>query len=65
MSSRQTDDIKALLEWLGSLQIEISEKSISNKWTDTEISVTPAPMKVIGQENGQVGLLKNMVLDPG
>ena len=29
------------------------------------MSVAPAPMKVIGQENGQVGLLKNMVLDPG
>ena len=29
------------------------------------MSVAPALMEVIGQENGQVGLLKNMVLDPG
>ena len=31
------------------------------------MSVAPAPasMEVIGQENGQAGLLKNMVLDPG
>jgi len=29
------------------------------------MSVAPAPMEVIGQENGQIGLLKNMVLDPG
>ena len=28
------------------------------------MSVAPAPMEVIGQENSQVGLLKNMVLNP-
>ena len=66
-SSRQTDDIEALSEWLESLQIEALEESTSNKWTDTEMSVapTPASIEVIGQENGQAELLKNMVLDPG
>ena len=29
------------------------------------MSVAPAPIEVIGQENGQAGLLKNMVPDPG
>ena len=52
ISSRQTDDIEALSERLGSLQIEASEESTSNKWTNTEMSVAPAPMEVIGQENG-------------
>ena len=65
MSSRQTDNIETLLEWLGSLQIEISEESTSDKQTDTEMLVAPAPMEVIGQENGQAGLPKNMVPDLG
>ena len=67
MSSRQTDNIEALSEWLGSLQIEALEESTSNEWTDIEMSVTlaPAPMEVIGQENNQAGLLKNIVPDPG
>jgi len=53
-SSRQTDNIEALLERLESLQIETSEESISDEQTDTEMSVAPAPalMEVIGQENG-------------
>ena len=29
-----------------------------------EMSVAPAPMAVTSQENIQVGLLKNIVLDP-
>ena len=54
-------------EWLGFLQIKALEESTSDKQTDIEMSVVPAPvpMEVIGQENGQTGLLKNMVLDPG
>ena len=67
MSSRQTDNIEALSEWLGSLQIKALEESTSNEWTDIEMSVAlvPAPMEVIGQENNQAGLLKNIVPDPG
>ena len=52
MSSRWTDNIEALSEQLGSLQIEASEESTSDEWTDTEMSVAPAPIEVIGQENG-------------
>ena len=65
-SSRQTDNIETLSERLGSLQIKASEESTSNERTDTEMSVAPAPapMEVIGQENGQAGLPKNMVPDP-
>ena len=53
-------------EQLGSLQIEASEESTSDKQTDTEMSVAlaPAPIEVIGQENSQAGLPKNMVPDP-
>jgi len=29
------------------------------------VAPAPVPMEVIGQENGQAGLLKNMVPDPG
>ena len=66
-SSRQTDNIEALSEQLGSLQIKALGKSTSNKQTDTEISVALAlaPMEVIGQENGRTGLPKNMIPDPG
>ena len=63
-SSRQIDNIEALSEQLGFLQIEASEESTSDKQTDTEISVASAPMEVIGQENSQTGLPKNMVPDP-
>ena len=64
-SSRQTDNIEALSEQLGSLQIKALEESTSDKQTDIEISVALAPMEVIGQENGQTGLPKNMIPDPG
>ena len=64
-SSRWTDDIEALSERLGSLQIETSEESTNDKWTDKEMLVAPALIEVISQENSQVGLLKNMVLDLG
>jgi len=29
------------------------------------VALAPAPMEVIGQENNQAGLLKNIVPDPG
>ena len=50
MSSRQTDNIEVLSESLGSLQIAY-EASMNDKQTDTEISVTLAPMVVTGQKN--------------
>jgi len=64
MSSRRTNDIEALSEQLGSLQI-VEEASTSNEQTDTEISEAPAMIAEISQENGQAGLPKNMVPDPG
>jgi len=41
------------------------EASTSIKQTDTEMSEAPAMMAEISQENGQAGLPKNIVLDPG
>jgi len=38
---------------------------MDDEWTDTEMSVAPAPVVVTSQENVQAGLPKNMVLDPG
>ena len=65
MSSRQTDDIEALSERLGSLQIT-EEASDEYKQTTTEnMSTAPVPIVGISQENGQAGLPKNMVPDPG
>ena len=43
MSSRRTNDIKVLLEQLGSLQIT-EEASTSDERTDTEMSVAPVTM---------------------
>ena len=64
MSSRQTNDIKVLLERLGSLQIT-EEASTSSEQRDIEMSVALAGTAGISQENGQTGLPKNMVPDPG
>ena len=62
MSSRRTDNIKALSEKLGSLQI--TEEALSNnKQTDTKMSGTPVPAAI--SKNIQAGMLKNMVLNPG
>ena len=59
------NDIKALSERLGSLQIT-EETSDEYKQTTTEyMSTALAPMAGISQENGQAGVPKNMVLDPG
>ena len=62
MSSRRTDNIKALSEWLGFLQI-MNEASEEYKQIDTEMSRVPAP--VIVNNNIQVTIPKNIVLDPG
>jgi len=64
MSLRRTNNIEALSEQLGSLQIT-EEASTSDKQTDTEILTASATMAEISQENRQAGLLKNIVLDPG
>jgi len=64
MSSRRTNNIEALSERLGSLQI-MEEASTSDKQTDTEMSAVPATMAGTSQENKQAGLPKNMVPDPG
>jgi len=51
MSSRRTNDIEALSERLGSLQI-MEEASDKYKQTTTEeISVAPAPAAVTNSEN--------------
>ena len=64
-SSRWTDDIKALSEWLGSLQIT-EEASNKYKQTTTEnMLIAPVLMAGISQENGQAELPKNMVPDLG
>ena len=64
MSSRRTNDIEALSERLGSLQIT-KEASTNDEQMNTEMSTAPALMVVTGQENVQAGLPKNMILDPG
>jgi len=45
MSSRRTNDIEALSEWLGSLQIT-EETSDDYKWSDREMSVAPVPAAI-------------------
>ena len=64
-SSRRTDDIKALSERLGSLQINQETSTDEYEPTDTEMSGTPAPGAAVASENVQAGLPKNMVPDPG
>ena len=62
MSSRRTNDIEALSEQLGSLQIT-EEASNNYKQMDTEMSTALAP--AISNENIQVGVPKNIVPDSG
>jgi len=54
--------IKALSEWLESLQIT-EEASSNYEQMDTEMSVAPAPVAI--SKNIQAETLKNMVLDLG
>ena len=61
-SSRRTNNIEALSERLGSLQINEEASTEEYKQTDTEMSVAPATTTT---ENIQAGLLKSMVPDPG
>jgi len=45
MSFRRTNDIEALSKQLGSLQIT-EETSEDYKWSDTKMSVAPAPVAI-------------------
>ena len=54
------NNIKALLEQLGSLQITDKTSDETNEWMDIEMSGTPAEMN-----NIQAVIPKSMVLDPG
>jgi len=65
MSLRRTNDIEALSERLGSLQINEEALMEEYKQTDTEMSVAPATAAAAVSENAQAGLPKSMVLDPG
>ena len=62
ISLRQADDIEALLERLGFLQIMNKALEESYKWLDKEISVTLAP--VMMNNNEQATIPKSTVLDP-
>ena len=64
MSSRRTNDIEVLSEWLESLQIT-EEASSEYEWMDIEMSSAPVPAAVEISENVQAEMLKNMVPDPG
>jgi len=64
-SSRRTNDLEALSERLGSLQITNEASNETSKRTDTEMSTEPAPMAVEISENVTAGMPKNMVPDPG
>ncbi len=65
MSSRRTNDIEALSERLGSLQINEGASTSKYEPTDIEMSGTPAPGAAVASENVQAGWPKNMVPDPG
>jgi len=63
MSSRRTNNIKALSERLESLQI--MEETLSDyKQTYTEMLVALAPAPAAISKNIQTEMPKNMVLDP-
>ena len=62
MSSRRTDDIEALSEQLGSLQIIEEASEEYEQMTMEDMSVAPAPETAMN--NIQAGLPKNMVPDP-
>ena len=51
MSSRRTDDIEVLSEWLGSLQINEEASTDEYKPMDTEMSGTPAPVAAAASKN--------------
>ena len=56
------NNIKALLEWLGSLQIT---KEASNNYEQIDTKMSEVPILAVINKNIQAGMLKNMVPDPG
>ena len=65
MSLRRTNNIEALSEQLGSLQINEEVSTDEYEPTNTEMSVVPATTAAAVSKNIQAGLPKNMVPDPG
>jgi len=65
MSSRRTNDLEALSERLGSLQIMNEASNKTSERMDTEMSTEPAPMAVEISKNVTAGMPKNIVPDPG
>jgi len=65
MSSRKTNDIKALSERLESLQINKEASDEYEQISMEDMSVAPALAAAVVSKNIQAGLPKNMVLDPG
>jgi len=63
MSTRQTNDIKALSERLGSLQITNKALEGTYKQSDEEMSVVSVPVTI--NNNTYAVMLKSMVPDPG
>jgi len=63
--SRRTNDVEALSERLGSLQINEEASMEEYEQTDTEMSVAPTTAAATTSENVQAGLPKSMVPDPG
>ena len=61
MSSRRTNNIEALSERLGSLQIN-KEVSTSNEHMDMEMLTVPATTPAV---NELAGMPRSMVPDPG
>ena len=64
-SSKKTNNIEALSERLGSLQINKEASTSKYEQTDTEMLVAQATMAAAVSENVQAGLPKNIVPDPG
>ena len=60
MSLRRTNDIEALSEQLGSLQIN-KEVSTNDKQMDTEMSTAPAATPAV---NESAGIPRSIVPDP-
>ena len=64
MSSKKTNNIEALSERLGSLQITKEASDEYEQTTTEDISVVPVPVAIPNSKNVQTELLKNMMLDP-
>ena len=61
MSQYQEHNIETLSEWLESLQIIEEATERTTEYTDKMLIV----LVLVNQNNKQIGLWKNMVLDPG